>query len=759
MAEVLPLPTALPMKPVDEASSNGAPLLKFAASDIILPPPDLKTIIEKTAAHVARSTTREQFEDRLRESRREDPKFSFLIPSDPYHAYYRLRIDKIVAGEDEEGAAAGLKDVPMEEIIETAPVDEGDPPPPMQFALSIPPISAMDVDVMKLTALFTAQRGTQFLASLSVKEGRNYQFDFLRPNSLLYPIFNAMVEQYRNILLPPKEQLSRVKAATEPEGKWERLAEIRRQAKWERIQREKAKQREDDEEAERIAFAEIDWHDFAIVQTIEFTAADTTSELPIPMTLQQMEARALEEKRHLAMVMVDATEEVERAKEAARAIPQQTLTPEVLEAQRRKQSELEEQAREEMRAREVQAKVLEGAGPMKIRHDYVPKTLVEKTAKVQMTTCQICGQQIPADELDEHMRIELLDPKWKSQKELIENRKAQQNELQKGADVAASLKKLARKRVDLFGADETEEVRRREEEEELARRKEREKVVWDGHTASKTGTMDKYQTNVNFDEQIAAIHRAKGLAPVDPNAMGPGIGPAVTPVPISLPAPPTKLMPNPAEMGVNAAFSVPAMPAPQAPQPPTAMYTLAPGQPPPVVLPPLHYQGLGSAQPFGYTPAPPGMHPSRASALAKPAGAVAGTVRTAEEMLEGEPDGGTAMKRPRVGRLPGGELYPEDTWLTYYPEPVTIYVQLPMYADKPEWKLDGSRVTIDDVQMSNLVSTLRERLVTQIDSKVPSSRIKLQMGNATLSNTKTLASYNIMDGELIAFELRDAKKK
>ncbi|KAG8866315.1 SF3a splicing factor complex subunit, partial [Serendipita sp. 405] len=623
------------MKPVDEATPNGAPLLKFAASDIILPPPDIKTIIEKTAVHVARSTTREQFEDRLRESRREDPKFSFLTPSDPYHAYYRLRIDKIIAGEVEEGIPQDLKDTPMDEDIQVAPVDEGDPPAPMQFALSIPPISAIDIDVMKLTALFTAQRGTQFLASLSVKEGRNYQFDFLRPNSMLYPIFNAMVEQYRNILLPPKEQLARVKSTTEPEGKWERLTEIRRHAKWERIQREKAKQREDDEEAERTAFAEVDWHDFAIVQTIEFTGADATSELPVPMTLQQMEARSLEEKRHLAMVMVDATEEVERAKEAAK-VPQQVLTAEALEAQRRKQSEMEEHAREEMRAREVQARVLEGAGPMKIRHDYVPKTLVDKTAKVQMTVCQICGQQIPTDELDEHMRIELLDPKWKSQKELVENRRSQLTELQKGADVAASLKKFARKRVDLFGADDTEDVRRKEEEEELAKRKEREKLVWDGHTASKTGTMDKYQTNVNFDEQIAAILRAKGLAPVDPSAMGPGIGPAVTPVPLTLPVPPTKLPSNPADMTSNPAFSTAGVPIPQ---PPTPMYTLAPGQLPPVVLPPLHYQGLGSAQPFGYTPPPPGMHPSRATALAKPAG-VAGTVRSAEEMLEGEPDGG-----------------------------------------------------------------------------------------------------------------------
>lgn len=133
--------------------------------------------------------------------------------------------------------------------------------------------------------------------------------------------------------------------------------------------------------------------------------------------------------------------------------------------------------------------------------------------KVALATCTICGQQIPVNELQEHMRIELLDPRWKSQRDALEARKAQASELQRGANVVSSLKNLARTRVDIFGTETDEERRKREEEEERERRKEREKVVWDGHTATKAGTLDKYSTNVNFDEQIAAIHRAKGLGP------------------------------------------------------------------------------------------------------------------------------------------------------------------------------------------------------------------------------------------------------
>ena len=129
-----------------------------------------------------------------------------------------------------------------------------------------------------------------------------------------------------------------------------------------------------------------------------------------------------------------------------------------------------------------------------------------------MTECQICGQQVPTDEIQEHMRIELLDPKWKQQRDMLEARKAQASELQKGADVSAAFKGLARARVDIFGTEADEEKRKREEQAELERRKERERDVWDGHTASKDKTLDKFQSTSNIDEQIAAIHRAKGLA-------------------------------------------------------------------------------------------------------------------------------------------------------------------------------------------------------------------------------------------------------
>ena len=102
---------------------------------------------------------------------------------------------------------------------------------------------------MKLTALFTARRGRQFLATLSEKEGRNYQFDFLRPTHSLFAYFNRLVEQYTQVLHPNKETVQQLKER----ARWDLLEKARKHAKWEKNRLEREKRREDDQEAERSA--------------------------------------------------------------------------------------------------------------------------------------------------------------------------------------------------------------------------------------------------------------------------------------------------------------------------------------------------------------------------------------------------------------------------------------------------------------------------------------------------------------------------
>ena len=92
---------------------------------------------------VARSANPPQFEDKIRENQRQDPKFSFLNPADPYHAYYRHRMEKVIRGEVDE-VVPGKEEEPQEAAPEKE-VDLGVEPPPPEFILDAANISAIDL--------------------------------------------------------------------------------------------------------------------------------------------------------------------------------------------------------------------------------------------------------------------------------------------------------------------------------------------------------------------------------------------------------------------------------------------------------------------------------------------------------------------------------------------------------------------------------------------------------------------------------------
>jgi splicing factor 3A subunit 1 len=75
---------------------------------------------------------------------------------------------------------------------------------------------------------------------------------------------------------------------------------------------------------------------------------------------------------------------------------------------------------------ETQIKIPEPPVHMKIKHNYVPKTK-RPMAPEATSLCPLCNQAIPASELQEHMRIELLDPKWREQKMAMEAKKKDSN--------------------------------------------------------------------------------------------------------------------------------------------------------------------------------------------------------------------------------------------------------------------------------------------------------------------------------------------
>ena len=57
---------------------------------LIVPPPEIRSIVEKTAQFVARNG--ENFEHKIRQNESQNPKFNFLKDEDPYHGYYRHKV-------------------------------------------------------------------------------------------------------------------------------------------------------------------------------------------------------------------------------------------------------------------------------------------------------------------------------------------------------------------------------------------------------------------------------------------------------------------------------------------------------------------------------------------------------------------------------------------------------------------------------------------------------------------------------------------
>ncbi|KAI9848547.1 MAG: SF3a splicing factor complex subunit [Sclerophora amabilis] len=536
---------------------------------VVLPPKDIRAILEKTAGYVARNGA--IFEDRIREKERSNPKFSFLTANDAYSAFYVWRLSEI-----KEGRGTAISAGRAGEVAAAAEAEEPKgPPEPEEFRFSarMPNINAQDLDVVRLTALFVAKNGRHFMTTLSQRETTNFQFDFLRPNHSLYQFFTRLVDQYTELLRAGgmdgdggKLEKARTKELElNVEDRFHVLGRAKQRAEWAKFQEQQKQQKEEEEEKEKMAYAQVDWHDFVVVETVLFNEADEQAELPTPTSLSDLQSASLEQKA--AMSLQPYNRRIEEAMPTdddgssyhnnnddtqSRAMPRQqpspapptlqpssfapppsrspqnfghsptpptsTNTPDAEYAEEDEET-LRIRERSEARARTAQAQAeAKGAtGPMKIRSDYVPRAAAQAANRrgAQLALCPNCKQQIPLNELDEHMRIELLDPRWKAQRAISDARTSTSN--LSTSDVAANLKRLASQRSDVFDGVTGQPI----SEEEAARRKRAALSSYDGvplseggnasATASGIGTgIREAQQAANVEEQIRAIHQKWG---------------------------------------------------------------------------------------------------------------------------------------------------------------------------------------------------------------------------------------------------------
>ncbi|TVY62230.1 Pre-mRNA-splicing factor sap114 [Fusarium oxysporum f. sp. cubense] len=505
---------------------------------IVLPPREIRNVLEKTAGYVARNGA--VFEDRIREKERSNPKFSFLNPSDAYHPFYQWRLDEVKSGRGT-AIAAGRVGEPAAE----APKPQGPPKPAdYQFSARTPRINRKDLDVIQLSALFVAKNGRQFMTQLAQREAGNPQFGFLIPNHTLHNFFQHIIDQYTTLLRASglggeggKLQEERIKELeANINDKFLVLNRAKQRAEYAKYVESERQKKEEEEVKAKEEFAMIDWGDFVVVETITFNEADEHANLPPPTNLSDLQYASLEDRNNAS---ISASLRIEEAmpdedttynaypnqpapypiapqqpayQPAQMPPPVQPYSPvpqaQPQQPQRSAQEEEEErriQERAEQQARKQQAtaEARGGAPPMKIKENYVPRA-AQKAANrqgAQTALCPNCKQQIPMNELEAHMRIELLDPRWKEQKAKADTRYASSNTIH--VDVANNLKRLASQRSDVFDPVTGQAI----SEDELARRKKAAIHSYDGAMDAKSQAQLGHMQNVNVEDQIRAIHQ------------------------------------------------------------------------------------------------------------------------------------------------------------------------------------------------------------------------------------------------------------
>jgi splicing factor 3A subunit 1 len=220
----------------------------------------------------------------------------------------------------------------------------------------------------------------------------------------------------------------------------------------------------------------IDWHDFVVVETITF-------------------------------------DEDEMKPAAAR--PAQAGAERAAVKREEKEDDMDMDVEMEMDLDDQEIRIVKGEAPR-------PTPSVGTSEALKYSICPKCGEKIPLDEMEEHMRIELLDPIAR-QKKLEQMKRRRESSLAEGDEISKNLRNLSALRPDIF--DEEEEARKAEENRRL-----QPKIIWDGHTGSIAATASAVMAGMTPEEKAKALAKAEA-------DRGPRIGPAVSTTQPAAPAP------------------------------------------------------------------------------------------------------------------------------------------------------------------------------------------------------------------------------
>ncbi|CAG7835959.1 unnamed protein product [Allacma fusca] len=758
----------------DQAEQPAVPAPPKASKPIvgiIYPPPEVRNIVDKTASFVARNGP--EFETRIRQNEQNNPKFNFLQTGDPYNAYYLHKVKEIQEGKVPPPSAAeteivGIK--PPQQVIDEAkkkkqsellkqveqPFVPKDPPAEFEFVADPPSISAHDLDVVKLTAQFVARNGRQFLSTLMTREQRNYQFDFLRPQHSLFQYFTKLLEQYTKVLIPSKDIVKKL----EKEDKKKVLDDVKYRANWIRHQEAQKRKEEEEIEKERMAYASIDWHDFVVVETVDYQPFESGN-FPPPTNPQEVGARVLLQDRILQgqipekepssednFTALDDTEVQDMEEDSDSSSEDDDEPSLALGKQPPSMPGMQQADRDEVI-------IKKGYDPKQPKNVLAEKVFTAATPE-EYTISPITGERIPVSKLQEHMRIGLLDPRWREQnaRQLME-RATQESPDASGPAVYESLKLFAERRSDIFGTgiEETSIGKKAGEAERIPG------LPWNPNP-------EPLMSDLAPPAAVAASLTSEEKSEESKKeSIGPSIEPPA-PRPPMVPQPPPNMQPPPGILQPPAppmpqmpgiirpvgGLGMPPPPGQQPPPPPGVMLSSLAG-----VRPLLGIPQPGFPQFNPVNPAPPGTLGPRPPLLAPAPPVLPPNIQPPPPPQSAVPpplpqppqEDEPATKKAKTEE----SLIPEAQFLASNKSPASFTVALPSVPDKPEMNLNGQLISFT-MALTEPVSALKSKINESIGLAPGKQKLRLVEG-LFFKDSNTLAFYNVGENANVHLSLKE----
>jgi splicing factor 3A subunit 1 len=402
---------------------------------------------------------------------------------------------------------------------------------------------------------------------------------------------------------------------------------------------------------------------------------------------------------------------------------------------------------------------------MKIVKNYKRLSQVDEKAKKQgekgtkFVVSPITGELISVDDMAEHMRISLIDPKWREQRDAM---LAKIKDTTKATDdeIARNVSSLANTRPDIFGSTE-EEISRI-----VAAEVERSKKAADFMEKNRRGPME--QPNSSGDHQgpqgpSTSSAPSSNITPqAQAGAAAPGVGrgrggsgfphsnaPMHSRRPPPMPmhgmpgagAPPGYgFRPPPPGMQNNMRMPMPPMNHMRMPPPSGFRPPMPSGRAPPLPM----GGGMGMPRP----PMPPmPMPPTTAGA--------GGQTQTPPPPPPSSSS--PEAKRPKLGDSSGGgvgqALQPEAQWLASHAGAAKIKVKLPNNAKSNE-KLNGEVLEVEVETLSISVQALKQMLSPMLG--LAANKQKLQVDTVGfLKDNLSLAHYNLSEESTVSLGVKE----